>query len=242
MSPATHQDSFSSAGLCWSCVAHDATSWRAVRAERNAGRRRDPAEDAALRGDHRQADPLELGEVGADAVRQHEALVAAVVGLADGGVHAHLGGDAGDDSAGDARAPSARRRTTCRGTSPCRACRSRARRAAGARSSMMSWPYSPRIRMRPFGPGAPMRRRRVAAVELGGRAVGQVGHVPLAGVDHGHARRRGRRRAPPAAAGRPPAAATTSLPRVSPNPPGSTKSRCMSMITSAVRRGSNVNG
>jgi len=34
----------------------------------------------------------------------------------------------------------------------------------------------------------------------------------------------------------------TSFPSVSPKPPGSTKSRCMSMITSAVLAGSNANG
>ena len=33
----------------------------------------------------------------------------------------------------------------------------------------------------------------------------------------------------------------TSLPSVSPNPPGSTKSRCMSMMTSAVVDGANAN-
>src|ERR1700761_3074243 len=35
----------------------------------------DPAEDATLGGDHGQAGTLELGEVGADAVGQHQALI-----------------------------------------------------------------------------------------------------------------------------------------------------------------------
>ena len=60
----------------------------------------DPAEDPALRGDHFEADPLELGKVRTDAVGEHQALVAAVVRLPDRGVHADLGGDAGDDQAG----------------------------------------------------------------------------------------------------------------------------------------------
>src|SRR5689334_16655486 len=51
------------------------------------GRHADPTEDAALRGDHVEADPVELGEVGAHAVGEHETLVPAVVGLPDGGVH-----------------------------------------------------------------------------------------------------------------------------------------------------------
>src|SRR4051812_68483 len=60
-------------------------------------RRADPAEDPALGGDHPQRDLVELREVGAAAVLDHEALEAAVVGLAHGRVHADLGGDAGDD-------------------------------------------------------------------------------------------------------------------------------------------------
>src|SRR4051794_10660045 len=39
----------------------------------------DPAEDAALGGDHLEADLLKLGEVGANAIGRDEALVAAVV-------------------------------------------------------------------------------------------------------------------------------------------------------------------
>src|ERR1700693_3402145 len=41
---------------------------------------RDPAEDAALRLDHRERGLLEIREVGGDAVLEHEAVVAAVVG------------------------------------------------------------------------------------------------------------------------------------------------------------------
>src|SRR5260370_15259554 len=66
------------------------------------GRASHPAENAALRLDHFQAHVLEFGKVGADAILGHEAVVAAVVGLANRGVDAHFGGDAGDDELGDA--------------------------------------------------------------------------------------------------------------------------------------------
>ena len=48
------------------------------------------------------ADALELGEVRADAIGQHDAFVAAVVRLAHRGVDAHLGGHAADDERLDA--------------------------------------------------------------------------------------------------------------------------------------------
>src|SRR2546423_14721965 len=57
----------------------------------------DPAEDPALGLDHLQGDSLELGEVGADAVRQDERVVAAVVLLADARGDADLGRHAADD-------------------------------------------------------------------------------------------------------------------------------------------------
>ena len=61
-----------------------------------------PAEDAALRLDHRERRRLELREVGADAVLEHQAVVAAVVRLAHRGVDAHLGRDAAHDELPDA--------------------------------------------------------------------------------------------------------------------------------------------
>ena len=152
-------------------------------------RRRDPAEDAALGGDHPEPHLVELREVGADAVREHEALEAAVVGLADGGVHAHLGRDAGHDEAGRCRGCAGSARGRSRRRRPCRACRARPRPAIGASSSTMSWPSSPRTRMRPFGPSAPIAGVEAAAGELGGRAVGEVGAVALARVDDEHAGR-----------------------------------------------------
>ena len=62
----------------------------------------DPAEDAALGLDHLEADAVELREVGGAAVGEHDAAVAAVVGLADRRVHADLGGHAADEQRVDA--------------------------------------------------------------------------------------------------------------------------------------------
>ena len=100
---------------------------------------------------------MELGKVRGAAVAGHDAAVAAVVGLAHRRVHADLGRDAARRSA-----------CRCRGCAGC-ACRSVAKNAplpglsmtgspaSGASAGTMSWPGSPRIRMRPIGPGAPMR-------------------------------------------------------------------------------------
>ena len=61
-----------------------------------------PSEDPALRLDHLERGALELGKVRADAVFQHDALEAAVVGFAHGRVHAHLGRHAAHDERADA--------------------------------------------------------------------------------------------------------------------------------------------
>src|SRR5262247_3619376 len=61
-----------------------------------------PAEDPALRLDHRERGDLKLREVRADAILEHEAVVTAVVRLADRRVHAHLGRDPADDEPPDA--------------------------------------------------------------------------------------------------------------------------------------------
>src|SRR5580700_394095 len=54
----------------------------------NRGRVADPAEDATLGLDHFQAHLVEFGEIGSAAIGQHDAAVAAVVGLAHGAVDA----------------------------------------------------------------------------------------------------------------------------------------------------------
>ena len=46
----------------------------------------------------------------------------------------------------------------------------------------MSWPGSPRTRMRPIGPASPMRGRAAAAYFLGRRQIGQIGPMALARV------------------------------------------------------------
>ena len=53
--------------------------------------------------DHLEADALELGEIRTDAIGYDEALVTRGRWPHGGGVHAHLGGHAGDEQLGDAR-------------------------------------------------------------------------------------------------------------------------------------------
>src|SRR5438270_1040476 len=49
-----------------------------------------PAEDAALGLDHFEPHALELGEVRRHAITQHDAFIAAVIGLANGRMHTHF--------------------------------------------------------------------------------------------------------------------------------------------------------
>src|SRR5215475_1108265 len=62
---------------------------------------RHPAEDSALGLDHGEGGLLELGEVRGHAVLEDEAIVAAVVRLADAGVDADLRGHAAHDELRD---------------------------------------------------------------------------------------------------------------------------------------------
>ena len=106
---------------------------------------------------------------------------------------------------------------------------------------MMSWPYSPRIRMRPLGPGAPIRRLGSPRLSFAGGQSDRSGTCPSrVWITVIPASRTAARTF--CSGGTTACRWLTSLPSVSPNPPGSTKSRCMSMITSAVVAGSNVNG
>src|SRR5471032_323332 len=113
--------------------------------------------------------------------------------------------------------------------------------SVGARASTIALPGSPRIRMRPIGPSSPMRalgapRRRLAGGQSDRSAacdsrVWTTNH-PLSRAKASSAE----------TVGTICASSDTSLPSDSPKPPGSMKSRCMSMMTSAVVDGSKVKG
>src|ERR1700730_3738286 len=106
----------------------------------------------------------------------------------------------------------------------------RTRESAG----MMSWPGSPRMRIRPMGPGAPMRKCGWPRSTLAGGASVRSGRWPSRVWMTSSPRRRAA--ASTAWQGSTAAASRdTSVPRASPNPPGSRKSRCMAMMISAVR-------
>ena len=94
--------------------------------------------------------------------------------------------------------------------------------------------------MRPIGPGIADAGRETAARFLGGRAVGEIRAVTFERVDDHEPRARvafSTRSAGGTARRR----KDTSLPSASPKPPGSTKSRWTSIMTSAVVFGSNSN-
>ena len=87
--------------------------------------------------------------------------------------------------------------------------------------------------MRPIGPGVADAQAGVAALALGRRAVGQVGPVRIRACAR-TGQPRARQASSSAAIGAiAPAAASRRCPALAPKPPGSTKSRCMSMTTSA---------
>src|SRR5262245_56172338 len=106
---------------------------------------------------------------------------------------------------------------------------------------MMSGPGSPRMRMRPIGPGAPMRMAGSPRATFSGGASVRSGRCP----SRVWMTNMPQRRAAASTAAQGPTAALsreTSLPSAAPNPPGSRKSRCMSMMTSAVRPVSTSSG
>ena len=85
------------------CPPQTAASLARRLQRRERGRRiRHPAEDRALRLDHREAHLVEFRKVGGAAVGEHDAAIAAVVRLAHRGVDADLGGDAADQQVLDA--------------------------------------------------------------------------------------------------------------------------------------------
>src|SRR5262245_49371478 len=106
---------------------------------------------------------------------------------------------------------------------------------------MMSCPGSPRMRIRPIGPGAPMRIAGSPRSTFSGGASVRSGRCP----SRVWMTRMPDRRAAASTSPHGPTAAfssETSLPSAAPNPPGSRKSRCMSMMTSAVRPVSTSSG
>src|SRR6478735_8248878 len=158
-----------------------------------------PTEDAALGGEHVESHALELGEVGADAGGQHQHFVPAIIGLADGGVDADLGGHAGDDQLGDARLRQDRLEVgAVEGSLAGLVDHGLPRRSfAGGRSDRSGrWPSRVWMIM------SPASRAALSTRCSGGTTA---------------------------------ASCSTSLPSVSPKPPGSRKSRCMSITTRATR-------
>ena len=105
----------------------------------------------------------------------------------------------------------------------------------------MSWPGSPRTRMRPIGPASPMRFDGAPRSTLAGGASERSGRWPsrvwITSMPVARAASSTALQGPTAACSR-----ETSLPSVSPKPPGSRKSRCMSMMISAVRSRSTLIG
>ncbi len=135
---------------------------------------RDPAEDAALGGDHGESRFLELVEVRPHAVGHHEALEAPVVGLPHGRVHADLGRDAGHDERGDALP--GQQLAEVGGVEGALAgfvddrLVSEGLEVVDDVVTVLTPDQDPALRA-----GIPDAHRRRAAVQLRGRAVGQVG-------------------------------------------------------------------
>ena len=200
----------------------------------------DPAENAALGLDHLQAHLVEFGKVGCAAVRQHHAAIAAVVGFAHGGVDADLGGDAADQQILDAVALQhvaefgGVERALARLVDHDLAVE-RIQLGNDVVAGLAANENAP------HRPGIADAQRRRAALDLGRRRIRQIGQMALAGVHDQHA---GARAASSTAAIGFTARASwpTSLPSVSPKPPGSMKSRCMSMMRSAVAAQSSAIG
>src|SRR5579862_2178929 len=90
-SPSTHQAGPFRAAIVSTVI--ESPSGSGQNREQRFGRR-NPAEDPALRLDHREPRGVERVEIGGDAILEHEAVEAAVVGLAHCGVDADFGGDA----------------------------------------------------------------------------------------------------------------------------------------------------
>jgi hypothetical protein len=198
----------------------------------------DPAENAALGLDHLERGLLELREVRADAILEHQAVVAAVVRLAHCRVDADLGRHAADHELANAAVVQQRIEV------------GRVERAlAGLVDYRLAWRGLERIDdvvpILAAHEDAAHRARVADAVLqppaqlLVERQIGEVGAMAFARMHDEHAfaaRLEHLARRPIALR-----SSETSLPSASPNPPGSTKSRCMSMMTSAQLARSKLN-
>ena len=102
----------------------------------------------------------------------------------------------------------------------------------------MSWPYSPRTRIRPFGLSEPMKPPRASLAggqsSMSGRWPSRVWMTVIPASRAAESTRWSGSTALHSS--------ETSLPSAAPKPPGSRKSRCMSMTTSAVVSRSKANG
>ncbi len=161
---------------------------RARERRQHCFRIRYPAEDAALRLDHLQAHLVEFREIGGAAVAEHDAAVAAVVGLAHGSVDADLGGDAADDEIVDAVV--AQRQPEIGFAEGALAGLVDHRLALG-RIELGNDVVTRFAAHEDAAHGALVADAlgRRAALDLGGRRIGQIRAVALAGVNHQHAGR-----------------------------------------------------
>jgi hypothetical protein len=129
---------------------------------------------------------MKLWEVGADAVREHQGLVAAVVGLADRSVDTHLGGHPGDDEAVDASVAQQQLEVRRVEAALARLVHDHlARKRRELRHDVVTYldaHENPAVRAGTADPHIQATSR-----ELGGRTVGKVGPVSLTRMDHEHA-------------------------------------------------------
>jgi hypothetical protein len=138
-----------------------------------------------LRADHVQRGALEFREVALGGVLDQQAVVAAVVGFAHGGLHAHLGGDAGKDQMRDALQAQdlAQRRGVERALARLHDDDLARQRREFGHDVVARFAIDEDA---PHGAGIADAHRRVAALALGRRAVGEVGTMRFAGVNHRH--------------------------------------------------------
>src|SRR6516165_2825818 len=201
-------------------------------------RGRHGAEDATLRLDHLQAHVMEFRKVRRTAIGEHDAAEASVIGFAHRRVHADLGGYATDQQRFDATVLEHQLQI---GLVEGALARLVDHRLAGSRIKLRDDVVAglaayENAAHRARGADA---QRRIATLDFDRRSIGEVRSMPFSGVNHEHI---GSARGHEDIAHGPTAALRreTSLPSAAPKPPGSKKSRCISMMMSAVRPVSTV--